>query len=139
MVKAKWFLAAVTTVTGFAIVSGWLWVQLSAPSVARDFEECADQAEASSAAQQAALMTDCGARFAGRRKPGGGYSYYDFMQNRSFDIAGPNPTADERKQIDREYMKYLDAVRLDVLSAELAQQQSNIPVADSGIIPPASG
>jgi hypothetical protein len=111
---------------------------LSAPSVARDFEECAERAEVASA-QRAALLTDCGARFAGRRKHGGGYSYYDFMQDRSFDIAGPNPTADERKQIDQEYLKYLDSARRDVRSAGLAQQQSNIPVADAGSIPTTVG
>jgi len=137
--QAKWFVAAAVTVTALAIVSGWLWFQLSAPSVARDFEECAERAEAVSVAQRAALLTDCGARFAGRRKPGGGYSYYDFMQGRSFDIAGPNPTSDERKQIDQEYMKYLDSARRDVLSGELAQQQNNIPVADAGSIPTAVG
>jgi hypothetical protein len=61
------------------------------------------------------------------------------MQDRSFDIVGPNPTPDERQQIDREYMKYLDSVRLDVLSAELAQQQNHIPVANLGDILPANG
>jgi hypothetical protein len=137
MIKTKWFLAA--SMAAFAIVSGWLWYQLSAPSVARDFEECAEQAEAASVAQRTTFLTDCGARFAGRRKPGGGYSYYDFMQDRSFDIVGPNPTPDERKQIDREYMKYLDSARLDILSAELAQQQNHIPVADLSDTPPAIG
>jgi hypothetical protein len=61
------------------------------------------------------------------------------MQDRSFDIAGPNPTADERKQIDQEYMKYLDFVRRDVRSAELAQQQNNISIADAGSIGTAIG
>jgi hypothetical protein len=135
MINARWFVAAAITVMALAIISGWLWFRLSAPRVARDFEECAEQAESASVAQRATLLTDCVARFAGRRKPGGGYSYYDFMQDRSFDIAGPNPTVGERKQIDREYMKYLDSMRRDVLSAELAQQQNNIPVADAGSIP----
>ena len=131
MIEAKCLLAAAITATALAIVSVGPWFQLSAPSIARDFEDCAEQAEAASAAQRSALLTDCGARFAGRRKPGGGYTYYDFMQDRSFDIAGPNPTADEHKQIDREYMKYLDFVRRDALSAELAQQQNNISIADA--------
>ena len=71
-----------------------------------------------------------GDRFAGRRKPGGGYTYYDFMQNRNFDIAGPNPTADERKQIDREYMGFLDAQRREAISAELAKKQNERLQAD---------
>jgi hypothetical protein len=69
-------------------------------------------------------MTDCNARFAGRRKAGGGYTYYDFMQDRHFDISGPNPTAEERKQIDREYMGFLDAQRREAVSAELAKRQN---------------
>jgi hypothetical protein len=62
--------------------------------------------------------------FAGRRKEGGGYTYYDFMQNRHFDILGPNPTAEERKQIDRQYIGFLDAQRREAISAELAQRQN---------------
>ena len=42
-------------------------------------------------------LAECNAKFAGRRKPGGGYAYYDFMQDRTFDIAGPNPTPEEQK------------------------------------------
>jgi hypothetical protein len=139
MVKAKWFLAAGATATVLVIVTGGIWFRLSAPSVARDYEECAEQAEASLVAQRAPLLIECGARFAGRRKPGGGYSYYDFMQDHSFDIAGPNPTAEERNQIDREYMRYLDSVRREVLKAKLVQQQNNIAVTDVGSIPIANG
>jgi len=84
MIEAKCLLAAAITATALAIVSGGPWFQLSAPSIARDFEDCAEQAEAASAAQRSALLTDCGARFAGRRKPGGGYTYYDFMQRSEF-------------------------------------------------------
>jgi hypothetical protein len=46
-------------------------------------------------------------QFAGRRKMGGGYTYYDFMQNRHFDISGPNPSPEEMRQIDQEYTAYL--------------------------------
>jgi hypothetical protein len=99
----------------------------SALESARDFEECveaigANASSVSSSAEHSVAMT-CDARFAGRRKPGGGYSYYDFMQGRSFDIAGPNPTAEERRQIDREYIKFLDNGRREAASAELAKKQ----------------
>ena len=58
-----------------------------------DFEECADVAEkAASREAKRTALSECNAKFAGRRKPGGGYTYFDFMQNRSFDIAGPNPS-----------------------------------------------
>jgi hypothetical protein len=104
----------------------WLGFRGSQPRPARDFEECVEQVEAKSPDndERRALTTDCNARFAGRRKAGGGYTYYDFMQNRNFDIAGPNPTAEERKQIDREYMGFLDAQRREAISAELARKRN---------------
>jgi hypothetical protein len=107
-----------------ALVVGWLGFRGSPPQSARDFEECVEQVEANAASddEHAALMTDCSARFAGRRKPGGGYTYYDFMQDRHFHIAGPNPTPEERKEIDRAYMGFLDTQRREAVSAELARR-----------------
>src|ERR1700743_3845731 len=97
----------------------------SALESARDFEECVEALQAVlSSDERSSSMTGCNARFAGRRKPGGGYSYYDFMQGRSFDIAGPNPTAEERKQIDHAYIEFLDAQRRETVSAELAKRQN---------------
>ena len=56
-------------------------------SAPKDFEDCADLAERAKTKQdKTAQLADCNAKFAGRRKPGGGYTYYDFMQDRSFDI-----------------------------------------------------
>lgn len=55
-----------------------------------DFEDCAAAAEGARARKKTAKLSECNAKFAGRRKPGGGYTYFDFMQNRNFDIAGPN-------------------------------------------------
>ena len=114
------------TLALLALVFFWLGFRGSPPRLAQDFEECTEQVEARSSAddQRGALMTDCYARFAGRRKAGGGYTYYDFMQDRKFDIAGPNPTAEERKQIDREYMGFLDAQRREAVSAEFAKRQN---------------
>ena len=102
----------------------------SASEVARDFEECVEAIDAGahqanlpfSDAQDGSMM-DCNARFAGRRKSGGGYSYYDFMQDRTFDIAGPNPTTEERTRIDREYIGFLDSQRREKVLAELAKRQ----------------
>jgi len=77
-----------------------------------DFEECADAAEkAATKEDKTAALAQCNAKFAGRRKPGGGYVYYDFMQDRSFDIAGPNPTSEEQKYIDQQYTQYLQRQR----------------------------
>jgi len=89
-----------------------------------DFEACADIAEktASKEAKTSAL-SECNAKFAGRRKPGGGYTYFDFMQDRSFDIAGPNPTPQEQKQIDQQYIAHLDRQRRSAAAAEFAAKQ----------------
>ncbi len=74
-----------------------------------DFEACADPAEkAKTKEDKTAALAECNAKFAGRRKPGGGYTYYDFMQDRTFDIAGPNPTSEEQKKIDEQYTVYLE-------------------------------
>src|ERR1700759_118315 len=122
------------------VVAVWLSFRGSALESARDFEECVEALQAGlSSDERSSSMTGCNARFAGRRKPGGGYSYYDFMQGRSFDIAGPNPTAEERKQIDHAYIRYLDSVRRDTLSAKSAQQRNNVMVADVGTVPAAIG
>lgn len=90
-----------------------------------DFEDCAERAEKSGASKdaKASSLSDCETKFAGRRKPGGGYTYHDFMQNRSFDIAGPNPTADEQKKIDEQYTVYLDHHRRSIIRAAFAEKQ----------------
>jgi hypothetical protein len=97
------------------------WWSARAPA---DFEECADSAEkAATREARASALAECNAKFAGRRKPGGGYSYYDFMQNRNFDIAGPNPTPEEQKQIDEQYTAFLDRERRSSIAAAFAAKQ----------------
>jgi len=89
-----------------------------------DFESCADVAEKSATKEEkTAKLAECNAKFAGRRKPGGGYTYYDFMQDRTFDIAGPNPTADEQKKIDEQYTAYLERERRSHIAAALVAKQ----------------
>src|SRR6202171_4250607 len=89
-----------------------------------DFEECADIAEKAATKEgRTAALSECNAKFAGRRKLGGGYTYFDFMQNRKFDIAGPNPTPEEQKHIDEQYTAYLDRPRRSTLAAEQAARQ----------------
>lgn len=90
-----------------------------------DFEDCAERADSASGSKDArtSLIAACESKFAGRRKPGGGYTYYDFMQNRSFDIAGPNPTADEQRKIDEHYTVYLEQHRHSIIRAAFAEKQ----------------
>ncbi len=100
------------------------YAQWWSPSAApRDYEECAERAKSVTTGKDS--VAECEAKFAGRRKAGGGYTYYDFMQNRSFDIAGPNPTPEESRKIDEQYTAYLAAQRRDIIaSAFLRKQQS---------------
>ena len=97
-----------------------------------DFEECADVAEkAKTREEKTSALAECNAKFAGRRKPGGGYTYYDFMQDRTFDIAGPNPTPEEQKKIDEQYTAYLEKQRRNSIAAALmAKQQQQPPQPD---------
>jgi len=93
-----------------------------------DFEECAGAAEkAATREEKTTALAECSAKFAGRRKPGGGYTYYDFMQDRSFDIAGPNPTAEEQKHIDEQYTLYLENQRRSSVAAAFAAKQQQPP------------
>nr|WP_218625916.1 hypothetical protein [Bradyrhizobium sp. dw_411] len=92
-----------------------------------DFEECADSAEKVAAKEaRTTALSECNAKFAGRRKPGGGYTYFDFMQNRNFDIAGPNPTPEEQRHIDEQYTAYLDSQRRSTIAAAFATKQKQI-------------
>ena len=95
-----------------------------------DFESCADVAEkAKTKEEKTAKLAECNAKFAGRRKAGGGYTYYDFMQDRTFDIAGPNPTPEEQKKIDEQYTAYLERERRNHIAAALAAKQQEPPPA----------
>ena len=92
-----------------------------------DFEECADFAEkAATREARTAALSECDAKYAGRRKVGGGYTYFDFMQNRNFDIAGPNPTPEEQKHIDEQYTAYLDDQRRSHIAAAFAAKQQQL-------------
>ncbi|MGA8901040.1 hypothetical protein [Bradyrhizobium sp.] len=92
-----------------------------------DFEECADVAEKVTGKEaRTAALSQCNAKFAGRRKPGGGYSYFDFMQNRNFDIAGPNPTPEEQKRIDEQYTAYLENQRRSSIAAAFAAKRQQL-------------
>jgi len=97
------------------------------PRAPADYEECAEVAEkAASKEAKAAQLSECGARFAARRKVGGGYRYFDFMQNRHFDIAGPNPTAEEQRHIDQQYAEYLSRERRSAITAAFTRKQQQL-------------
>jgi hypothetical protein len=119
------FVAAIGTLVVLTPVRAHAQWWRSAPA---DFEECADAAEKSKTKEdKTAALAQCNAKFAGRRKPGGGYTYYDFMQDRTFDIAGPNPTPEEQKKIDEQYTAYLDRERRNTIAAALMAKQHQQP------------
>jgi hypothetical protein len=100
------------------------WWGARAPA---DYEECAESAEkAATKEAKAAQLAECGVKFAARRKPGGGYSYFDFMQNRHFDIAGPNPTPEEQRHIDEQYAEYLSRERKSAITAAFTRKQQQL-------------
>jgi hypothetical protein len=121
-----WLAAAAAAAGCVALAVVWTVSGGSSPDLARDYEDCVERVQSRSLPGDEAgnLLAGCGARFAGRRKADGGYSYYDFMQDKKFDIAGPNPSPEERKAIDREYIGYLEAQRREAISAALATQQN---------------
>ena len=99
-----------------------------------DFEACADVAEKlPTKEERTSALAECNAKFAGRRKPGGGYTYYDFMQDRTFDIAGPNPTPEEQKHIDEQYTLYLEKQRRNSIAAALTAKQAQQQELQQGV------
>ena len=125
---------AATIVAVTALVIATIWVSVLSSTMARDFEECAEWAQKMSlGTERVAQIVDCGARFAGRRKVGGGYAYYDLLQNRSFDIAGPNPTADERTRIYSQYTRFLELQRREAALAEVEQLVAEEPQVETPI------
>jgi hypothetical protein len=119
LVASAFICCAVCAATWFSV--HW-WPQY----IPKDFEQCSEKAQttASSKDKQTSLIARCDEQFVGRRKVGGGYTYYDFLQNRHFDIAGPNPTPNELKHFDEEYTLYLEIQRRDAVAAPLVEKQS---------------
>jgi hypothetical protein len=113
-------------------VATWFSIKWWPQHNPQDFEQCSEKAQrtASSKDERISLIAQCDKQFVGRRKVGGGYTYYDFLQNRHFDIAGPNPTPNELKHFDEEYTLYLDTQRQDAVAAAIAGRQSQSAQAD---------
>ncbi|MGY4329420.1 hypothetical protein ACVWWG_003837 [Bradyrhizobium sp. LB7.2] len=92
----------------------------------QDYEQCSAQAEktASSGDERTTLLGECDKKYMARRKVGGGYTYYDFLQNRQFEIAGPNPTREEQKHFDEQYSLYLKAQKQEADAARFAEEET---------------
>jgi hypothetical protein len=129
--KFKSGLVAIAFISCAVSVATWLCVQWLAQYDPQDFEECSERAQTITSSKERILLIDqCDKQFVGRRKIGGGYTYFDFLQNRQFDIAGPNPTPNELKHFDEEYTLYLETQRRDAVAAAIAERQSQNAQAD---------
>jgi hypothetical protein len=110
MSKVRTVLSAAVLVIAAAVVSP---IAVSKWNLfpSKDYEDCAARAakDAKSKDGLALLLSICSTDFEGRRKPGGGYTYYDACQHRKFDIRGPNRSPDEVKYIKTECLAHLDA------------------------------
>ncbi|WP_143272976.1 hypothetical protein [Bradyrhizobium canariense] len=107
----------------------------------QDYEQCSAQAEktGSSGDERTTLLAECDKKYVARRKVGGGYTYYDFLQNRQFEIAGPNPTREEQKHFDEQYSLYLKAQKQEADAARLAGQETRNPdLKDDRVVGPPS-
>jgi hypothetical protein len=107
------------------VLSTWLAAQWRPSPAPRDYEQCSESAlrATSSKDERALAVTECDKQFTGRRRAGGGYTYYDFLQDRHFDIVGPNPTPEELKSFDEAYVAYLNAQPRDPVAASPADTQ----------------
>lgn len=124
--KFKSRLVAIALVCSAVCVATWFTVQWWPQYLLDDFEQCSEKAQttASSKDEQISLIDQCDKQFVGRRKVGGGYTYYDFLQDRHFDIAGPNPTPNELKHFDEEYTLYLETQRRDAVAEPLQKSRA---------------
>ncbi len=112
------------TAVDVALVPAPLQAQWWSGKAPVDFEDCVEKADKTASKDaRAAELSQCDSKFIGRRKQGGGYTYFDFMQNRHFDIAGPNPSAEESKRMDEQYAEFLDQRRKKVIAAAFAENQ----------------
>ena len=116
-VLAAVILIVVTAAVSTIVVSKWN------PFPPKDYEDCAARAAKDVKSKDAlsVLLSICASDFTGRRKGGGGYTYYDSCRDISVDIGGSNPTATELQQLDLQCRAYLGAQ--EQREAEVADQR----------------
>jgi hypothetical protein len=101
-IGAAILIVATAAVTA-TVVSKWY------PFPPIDYEDCAARAAKDARSKDAlgVLLSICSSEFSGRRKAGGGYTYYDECQDRTFDIDRPNPTPNEMKSMREQCRAHL--------------------------------
>jgi hypothetical protein len=111
--------AVILTLASAPAHADW-WSWLFGP---KDYEDCAESAARDAKSKEAlnVLLFSCNSKFPGRRKPIGGYTFFDSRQNRYFDIAGPNPTSAELAIMEGQYTDY---VAIQAENARLQQEEA---------------
>jgi hypothetical protein len=130
MRSLSFFVALMAVIAVVWWQSGWN------PFPPRDYEECVESAAKNAKSKDALslLVSSCSSKFVGRHDViRGGYTYYDGRQSLSFKIAGPNPTAEEWINIEKQYVKYLDGVAAaeEAQRRQEAQQQQMAAIAQA--------
>lgn len=118
----------ITIVLGALVLAEKSNAQWWNPFGPSDYEECSEKAAIDAKSSQALqiLLRACEAKFAGRRKLCGGYTFYDARQNRYFDINGPNPSKKEAADIEADYSSYVENQKETAEALRKAEQQAAI-------------
>jgi hypothetical protein len=120
-------LGAVILIVASAAISAFV-VSNWNPYSSRDYEDCAARAakDAKSKDALSVLLSVCRSEFEGRRKAGGGYTYYDSCQQKTFDIKGPNRNPDELENIKKECLAYVDRQAAEEREAQQTEWSTKI-------------
>ena len=95
----------------------------------KDFESCQEEAarDAKSKDALSILIDSCDSNYPARRKPQGGYYYYDFETKKYYDVSGPKPSKKDWEAIEK---ARLDAKKVEqeinTLITQLNYEKSKI-------------
>jgi hypothetical protein len=129
----KRFLAALAIMYSIFLGGTSAYAQWWNPFAPKDYEDCSESAARDARSKEAlsVLLASCESKFPGRRKPGGGYTFYDPRQLRAFDISGPSPTSQEMAYIDHQYSIYLANLAEGQRRADEAERQAAAQAAEA--------
>jgi hypothetical protein len=91
----------------------------------KDYEDCAERAAKDAKTNNALsiLLQNCNTSFPARRKPGGGYVYYEEVSQTYLDVSGPRLSKADKKLIEQHIS---DAVKREVRKSEELVRQAEL-------------
>ena len=94
----------------------------------KDYEECADKAarEAKNRDSLGILLQNCHSEFPGRKKPAGGYRYFDPRTGEYVDVSGPKFSAADVVAIEKQYQSFLVWRRAEENQRQAEEQRSQL-------------